>query len=118
MAPEGPLGAQSAQRAAQGAPGEHRLQTLARKKINGQRLGGLLGRKVGRFHASGGSPGGRRRVPGRLREAILEAFLQQGLAARKKLYNLDNFQHFWQFCLDVFCFDFFVFLAAPARERT
>ena len=36
------------------------------------------------FKAPGGPAGFRRRVPGRLLEAILKAFLQKGLAARKK----------------------------------
>ena len=68
-------------------------------------LGGLLGRRVGRFQDSGGSLGGRRRVAGTAPEPLrqlfgncsaivrplgwrsgghLGAFLQQGFAARQK----------------------------------
>jgi len=48
----------------------------------------------------------------------LEAFLQKGLAARKKSEIYRIFLYFWHRFLVAVCLNFFVFLAAPARERT
>ena len=75
-----PLGADSASR---GSPEPSWRGSGAARgclKIRCWRLGGLLGRKVGRFHASGGGAGGSRGVSGR---PFWRHFCR-GLAARKK----------------------------------
>ena len=90
-----PLGADSVSRGSPEPSWRGSGAARGSQKIRCWLLGVLLGRKVGGFQASGGSPAGRRRVPGRLREAILEAFLQKSLAARKKVMNLSDFLYFW-----------------------
>ena len=83
-------------------------------RIRCWRLGGLLGRKVGRFHASGGPPEGPGEAPG----GHFGDIFAEGLAVRKKSEIYHIFLYFWHSFLVVFCFNLFVVLAAPARERT
>ena len=102
-----PLGDESASGASPGAGAARGSQ-----KISCSRPGGLLGWKVDRFEASGGSPGGSRRHPERLREAILDAFFSAGPCGTKKVRKF----YIFNICGLPF-FDVFESFSSSSRRR-
>ena len=109
-----PLGADSASRGSPEASWRGSGAARGCLKIHCWRLGGLLGRKVGRFHASGGPPEGPGEAPGGHFGDIFAA----GPCGTEKVTKFVELSTFLALFFVVFCFDFFVFLAAPAQART
>ena len=94
-----PLGADSASR---GSPEPSWRGSGAARgclKIRCWRRGGLLGRKVGRFHPPGGSPGGSRRGSGRsFWKLFCGGAWRNGKIEKQRFLNL-----FLMYCLSVLC---------------
>ena len=105
------LGANPASRASPEPSRRGSGRARGSQKIRCWQPGGLLGRKVGRFHPPGGSPGGSRRGSGR---SFWEDF--SGKASWHEKSNI-GFCIFLKLILHLFFCCFWTFGAAPARRR-
>ena len=85
-----PLGADSASRGSPEPSWRGSGATRGCLKIRCWRLGGLLGRKVGRFHASGGPPEG----PGEASGDHFGGIFAERPGGTKKVINLSEFSLF------------------------